>query len=330
MAANSKEARKADRRAALDRAKTILFRAGAAAAIGLIIWGSLEVRARVRSDPRFNLSHWRLAIGDLPPWAPPELKADLEALEVGGTESEPLTIFTPRVLHRIRSQILASPWVREVREIHLRPPGLGTRGDARGLISADGPSVEDPAEPERSSSSSGSIDLVLDLRIPVAAVSAAGSYYLTDRDSVQMGPPLPLARARELGLPIISGGESRRTRRAPPPGSVWEDRDVREGLEVARVLLDEGIAAEFPAVPIEEIDISGIGDRARGADCEIVLVAGGYRLGWGRSPISSGARTLTVPEIVGNLRKVLRHPRECAPYELVRLYTNPPVGVVKK
>ncbi len=330
MGGSPKEARGARRRAALERALAVALRGGAIALVGLFIGGSIEVRSRVRSDPRFNLSRWRLAIGDLPAWAPEELRGDLEAIEVGGTPSEPLTIFTPRVLDRVRAQLLTSPWVREVREIHLRPPGLGTRGDARGLLSADAPLPEDREPAESPGASRGSIDIVLDLRLPVAAVLAGGSCYLTDREGVQMGPPFPPARARDFGVPIISGGEARRTRRPPPPGSVWEDRDVREGLEVARVLSDEGIAAEFPGTPIEEIDISGVGDRARGAECEIVLASRGVRLGWGRSPISTGARTLTVAEIVRNLRQVLRHPDQCARYELVRLYTSPPVGVVKR
>jgi hypothetical protein len=330
MAQISRDARRAERRALLLRARTFAARAGAVSLIGLFIWGSIHARARVRSDPRFDLSQWRLSIGELPAWAPPELRADLEELLIGGSAEEPLTVFTPRILDRVRGQVLASPWVREVREIHLRPPGLGSRGDARGLISADGPTPEDGAPTPGAATSAGSIDLVLDLRLPVAAVAAGGSTYLTDRESVRMGPPLSLGRAREMGIPIISGGESRKPRRPPPPGSVWEDRDVREGLEVARVLFEEGIAAEFPALPIDEIDISGVGDRARGAECEIVLRAGGIRLGWGRSPLSTGARTLTVVEILKNLRRVLRHPEQCAQYELVRLYTNPPVGVVRR
>ena len=69
---------------------------------------------------------------------------------------------------------------------------------------------------------------------------------------------------------------------------MWEDRDVREGLEVARVLHDERIAEQFPAVPIETIDIANVAGRAQPGECEVFLTSGRLRLGWGRSPISAG------------------------------------------
>ena len=68
-------------------------------------------------------------------------------------------------------------------------------------------------------------------------------------------------------------------------------------------------------------------ERARPGECEIVLSAGGLRLGWGRSPISPGARTLSPPEILQNLRRVLGTRREWSPNQLVLLYTSPPVLV---
>ena len=68
-------------------------------------------------------------------------------------------------------------------------------------------------------------------------------------------------------------------------------------------------------------------ERARPGECEIVLRAGRLRLGWGRSPISAGARTLPVPEILRNLRTVLTSPERFSEFESVSLYTNRLVGV---
>ncbi len=323
MGATSKEGRNASRRAALRGLLVWGRRVGLTVLAGLFIWGSIEVRARVRADPRFAISDRRLVVGELPAWAPEELRRDVEELRVGnGAES----MFVPGALARLRDEILLCPWVRNVSGLRLRAPGIGRSGGEPGWVSADGSDGEAPDAPA-APPVSGWIDLALELRVPIAAVAAGGSLYLTDREAVRLGPPISPERARELRVPAIIGGETGKPRRAPAPGAGWEDRDVREGLEVAKVLHDEGIGEQFPASPIEAIDIANVADRARPGECEVYLTSGRLRLGWGRSPISAGARTLPVPEIVSNLKWVLSRKEKLAHLDLVRLYTRPIVGV---
>jgi hypothetical protein len=328
MAESSKESRKA---AARTRRQEILSQAAlwtgraalAVLAVGLV-WGSVEIRSRVRSDPRFLLSSWKLSIGDLPAWAPEEMRRDLEAISLG---EEDLSIFTPGVLARVKEAITSCPWVRDVRRLRLVVPGMGGPPAREGFSLADPPpGGGTDATGEAAVPPAGSIDLELELRLPIALVRAGGEDYLTDREGIRMGGGIDPVCARAMGLPAIVGGEARKERHPPPPGSVWEDRDVREGLEVARILFDQKVGERFPASRIETIDISNVGERARAGGCEIVLTVAGLRLGWGRSPISSGARTLPLPDLLKNLRTVLSRPERYAGFDLVCLYTNPMVG----
>ena len=247
MAESSREARRKSRREAAGRLIALARRAGLAAVLAGLVWGSIEVRSHVRADPRFRLSGWKLALGDLPAWAPPELRTDLEGLALCPPNEEELTVFAPCVLARVRGALLESPWIHDVRSIRLEVPGLGGRGGTvAGAVLADLPGSPGPAAP---GSPAGSVDLEIELRVPIALVAAGGAYYLTDREGVRVGPPLDAERAAASRIPRIVGGESRRERHPPPPGMVWEDRDVREGLEVAKVLQDDGIAERYPRTP---------------------------------------------------------------------------------
>jgi hypothetical protein len=324
-AEKAKEARRAARRAALMGIVRWGARGGLAFLALLALWGSLEVRARVQAEPRFDLSRWELELGDLPPWAPEEMRSELAALAEQAAFEEPLSVFTPRVLEKVRRRILASSWVREVPRLHLRYPGLPQRrGRLRAALSANAPGAEEVGD--GGTSGQGGIELELELRRPIAAVAAGGHAYLTDHEGVRLGPAIDEGRPRVLRIPLISGGESRSPRRPPPPGVAWEDRDVREGLEVARILWDAGIHDEFPEAPIHAIDIAGVGRRARPGECEVFLAAGDLRLGWGRSPLSPGARTLSVPEVLENLRRILRNHRSLPSAQRFLLYTSPPVA----
>jgi hypothetical protein len=333
MAERTREYRRAERRAAIRRALAWTGRVGLAALAGLAVWGSLEVRARVESQARFDLSNWRLEIGELPAWAPEEMRAEIASLEFAD-EGERLTVFTPRVLDRVRRHLLACPWIRDVPRLRLRYPGgvsaFGGPGhhesgsvalDPEAASGEEAGAVADRRQVLRGTA--GGIDLELDLRVPVALVAAGGACYLADRDGIRLGPALGLERSRALGLPVIAGGEKHGPRRPPPPGLAWEDRDVREGLSVARVLYESGIREQFPAITIDAIDVTNVAERARRGECEILLSAGPLRLGWGRSPISPGARTLSVPEILANLRQVLASPPRLLEGQVVLLYTSP-------
>ncbi len=317
----SRMIRQVARREVLDRIFAWGVKIGLLGLVGLLVWGSLEIRSRVQAEPRFNLLDWHISLGKLPDWAPWELQMELEELRIGGTPEEPLTIFSPQVLAKVRHQILECSWIRSVRWIRLRAPGIGSRSEISGSVSADAPV---PASYRIDRRSHGSIDLELELRIPIAAVAAGGAYYLTDRNAVRMGPAIHAERVRELVLPVIRGGN---VAMPPPPGNSWEDRNIREGLEVARVLFDAGIAEEFPSAPIERIDISNLTRRSQHGECEILLYTPGLCLGWGRSPISLGARTLAVQDILMNLRRILKHPDWYSRFNMILLYTNPLVGI---
>lgn len=325
MSGASKDGRRSERRQTLEQVLRWAGRFSLLALAVLFIWGSLEVRKRVRSDPRFRIVDRQLSLGDLPSWAPEEMRQDLEKIRVGGTDEDPLLMFSPKVLDRIRYQILVGcSWVRDVQGIRLRPPA--PQGASRGAVSANTPgSGEIPAIPD-GDPAGGSIEVQIKLRIPVAVVEAGGTYTLVDREGVRMGPDFEASRLPGLGVPAIVGGDPRRPRRVPQPGFCWEDRDVREGLEVAKVLFDAKIAEQFPDAPVERIDITNVGERAQPGECEIYLTAGKLRLGWGRSPISAGAKTLVVPKILSNLRLALSKRQQWPGLRLVRLYTDPMVG----
>jgi hypothetical protein len=320
-----REARRSARREALETALSWARRLGAAALCLILVWGSLEARARVQAEPRFDLSNWKLELGDPPAWSPEEMRSELAALQIGAAQAGPLNAFSPRLLEQVRAQLLSCAWIREVPRIRLRYPSHSQKRFTGPLaLSADPSSGQSASAEERTAG--GGIELEMVVRMPIACVAAGGAFYLLDREGVRLGPPLSQERIKQLGYPAIAGGEPRGVRRPPPCGMAWEDRDVREGLEVARTLVDSGVLEEFPALPLETIDISNVAERARRGECEIVLAMGGLKLGWGRSPISPGARTLSVRHMLSNLRKVLRSPRAVSKGELVLLYTSPLVA----
>ncbi len=306
------------------------MRLGVVALAALAVWGSVEVRRRVRADSRFDLSSWRIELGELPSWAPDEMRADLARLDLGGSPEEPLTVFTPRVLSVVRGRLLSTPWVRCIPRLSLRYPGFPShgptqnslhRGPARTDADPGGVTIAATAggPPEK-----GWIEVELEVRVPLAAVLSDGLCTLVDAEGIRLGSPLSLERARALGVVAIVGHRAGLHGRPPPPGIAWEDRDVREGIEVARVLHDSGVLQEFASGPrIDAIDVSNVAGRARRGECEIVLDCGDLRLGWGRSPISPGARTLPVPEVLQNLRRVLQNVRDIPGGHQVLLYTSP-------
>ena len=339
--------------------------------IGLV-WGSIVVRDRVRSEPRFDLARWRVSLGELPPWAPPGMREEIAAVEplggpffsseesVASAEEERtglLTVFTPGVLQVIRDRFLTCAWVKDVGRVRLRFPPLPDRQQAgflgaerdagplrEGLIDAGGvwggavvASVESGVADGRDALCGG-IELDLVLRSPVALIACGDQLAVADDAAVRLGRSVDADWSRRIRLPIVRGGETRGPRPIPQAGLAWEDSDVREGISVARVLLEGRIPDEFPSLPPITIDVSNVAERARPEESEISLIVGGLRLEWGRSPISRGARTMSAPEIIANLRTVLTTcEREIAAapegsvsgrgLPTIRLYTTPPVRI---
>ncbi len=324
--ARAASARRAAWKNAGDASVRWSIRLGVVALAALAVWGSVEVRRRVRADPRFDLSLWKIELGELPAWAPEEMRSDLALIDLGGSPEGPLTVFTPRVLSIVRERLLSSPWVRSIPRLRLRYPPFPSQNSSRrerANIAAD-PSGGTVAAAAAGSPETGGIEVEIEVRVPRAAVVAGGACTLADAEGIRLGSPLSLESARALGVVAIVGHREGLHGQPPPPGFAWEDRDVREGIEVARVLHDAGILEEFASGPrIEAIDVSNVAGRARRGECEIVIVCGDLRLGWGRSPISPGARTLPVAEILQNLRRVLQRAREIPGGHQVLLYTSP-------
>jgi hypothetical protein len=254
------------------------------------------VRDRVREDPRFCLGSWSIALGALPEWVTPEIRSELERIDLGGEEGSP-SLFDGGALDRVKERLERSPWVREVSRIRLRYPTF----EAAGVI-----------------------DVELILRVPVALVEHGGLYYLADREGTRLGNPYREAPTVWFGVPAVvcipAAGQ------LPDAGGRWTSRDVLQGLEVAKVLHESGIPREFPSRRIDSIDLSNLHGRKDPRKSEIVLWSGSLRLTWGRSPISSGARSVSVKDILANLRDVLASPDSWAHY--VEIHLNRPQGNV--
>jgi len=239
------------------------------------IWGSLCVEQQVRSDPRFFLENWELEAGELPEWVTPEIRDELVGVRLVG-EGGPLSLFQPGVLDSVRQALSRSPWIKAVPDIEVRYP-----------------THEAP----------GALALSLHVRRPVALVEHESFFYLADADGMRLGPAYALAPTEWFGVPAIPGIPAPGP--LPLPGERWTSRDVAQGVEVARVLLEHAIARDFPEHPIQAIDLTNLHGRVTPRESEVMLWCGRQRLAWGRSPISSGPRTATTQEIVANLRKVL-------------------------
>ena len=268
--------------------------------LGLVaaaIWGSLEIRRRVREDERFHVDRWSIEVGDLPPWVTPEIRGVLESIPLV-SPSERLSLFERGVLNRLKSAMESSPWVGRVIGIGLKYPTF-TRG--------------------------GVFDLELDLRRPVALVEQGGLYYLADAEGLRLGEPYGEPPTAWFGVPAIIGIQSPGP--LPRSGERWQSRDVHQGLEVAKALAVGGIHREFPERPVQAIDLTNLHGRVNPRESEILLWVGQQRLAWGRSPISAGARTVPLETLLANLRFVLSHPELCEQYAVIYLHRSNITGV---
>lgn len=266
------------------------LRAGALLAAAVAAWGSFEVKRRVDADERFRLEAWRVETGDLPEWVTPEIQGQIEAAFRSGPEAG-WNLLAPGVLRNVRAAFESSPWVEEVSGMRLEYPVR-----------------ESP----------GVVAMNLRLRRPVALVEHGNHYYLADAEGRRLGEPYREPPGTWFGVPTVMGLA------APGPepvaGERWASRDVEQGIEVARVLFESGILREFPELPIHAIDLSNLHGRRDRRESEIVLWRGSQRLAWGRSPISAAPRTVSVPELVANLRFVLSHPETYGGYALIHLH----------
>jgi hypothetical protein len=259
------------------------------------LWGSLEVRKLVGRDERFDLGSWRLETKALPEWVTPEIRAELEGADIrAGIQAlglpPALSLFERGVLKKVKAALEVSPWVREVTDMRVRFPAL------------DGPGV---------------LELELELRRPVALLERAGHYHLVDAAGTRLGWPYREPPVEWFQVPVIAGLEAGPL---PQPGARWTSRDILQGVEVARILLENNILRDFPSRLVHAIDLSNLHGRLRPRESEITLLSGGQKLAWGRSPLSAGARPVPVSEIVRNLRWVLSHPETYEKYTVIHLH----------
>jgi hypothetical protein len=247
------------------------------------------MRRQVIESERYYLGSWCLQIGDLPTWVTPEIRDEVLGFW-DPLAAERLSVFQPGVLARVRAAVAASPWVRRVEGLEF-------------------------AHPTRTQP--GAVSMRLSLRTPAVLVKRGRDSYLTDAEGVRLGEPYDEAAAGWFRVPLIVGTAG--TEPPPLPGEVWQARDVLEGVAVARVLHASGVLVQFPERPIESIDVSNIDGRRSAAASEILLSCGGQTLSWGRSPLSTRGRTLSVPKLIENLRTVLSDPRYWT-YDVVALH----------
>jgi hypothetical protein len=252
--------------------------------------GSLEVRRRVHSDERNRLETWRIEIGELPGWVTADIRAEIESAPPRGPD-ETWNLLDRGVLRRVLAAFERSPWIRKAEAARIEFP---TRGEP------------------------GSLSLALELRRPVALIEHARLYYLAGPEGHRLGQPYSEPPTAWFGIPAVVGVEAPGP--VPEPGAAWASRDIQQGIEVARILFEWRVIRDFPDRPVHVIDLSNLHGRREPRESEIVLWCGSQRLAWGRSPISAGPRTVTVPEIVANLRHVLSHPETYGGYALIHLH----------
>jgi hypothetical protein len=271
-----------------------MWRWAAGALFGLLVLlavaGSAKVRQSLWSDARFHLANWDLDVGELPDWVTPEIRDDLVGVSLGA-EDERLSLFEPRVLDKVRAALEELSWIAAVKTIGIRYP---------------------------TGKKPGSVVLELQLRRPVAVVAHAGFYYLSDRNGMRLGHGYDRSPAAWFAVPEIVGLQG--DPGVPAEGESWTSRDVKQGLEVARILMENGIHADFPRRAIRAVDLTNLHGRVSLRESEIVLWCEGQQLAWGRSPISAGARTVSLSQLVANLRHVLSHPEAYGGLALIHLH----------
>ena len=288
------KSRGAAAKAYVDGARILGRRAFGFLLVALLVWGSLVVRSSVTGNERFQLDGWEIEVGDLPEWVTPEIRDEIRLACDGGSlpgSPDDWNVLDSGIIRRLRSALEASPWIARLSSAKLEYPGI------------DRP---------------GRLALQLELRRPVALVEHGALYYLADVDARRLGHPYREPPTEWFNVPAIVGLTSPGA--LPEPGERWASRDIGQGIEVARLLVADGIIRDFPDTPVRAVDLSNLHGRLNTRESEIVLWCGRQRLAWGRSPISAGARTATSPEILRNLRFVLSNPDTFASYALIHLH----------
>jgi len=265
-----------------------------AVVIGLAVYGACEARRRVENDSRFRFDGWALEVGDLPWWVTPEIQRDLAGSY--RLDREAFSLFGEDAMDRLRRALERSPWVRSATDLELVYP---------------------------TSERVGRIRATLVLRPPIAMVEIGSECFLADVEGRRLGEPYDASAQAWFRVPRIIG--VRGGFAMPAAGDPWRSNDIVQGIGVARVLAENGIAIDFPDHPIDAIDVSNVDGRADRRASEVDLICGGRVFEWGRSPYATGSQVMPIRRKLENLRRVLSDPR-FGTVRVVSLYTTPLVG----
>jgi hypothetical protein len=253
-------------------------------------WGSLEVERYVRQDDRLRVENWNLSFAETPSWVTPEIREELSSIDLGHPDKH-LTVLDEGVVDHFVACLKTSAWVHTVDDLQLVYP-----------------TSKDP----------GTLQVSVWLREPVLLVKKDGLYYLTDADARRLGAGYADPPTEWFGVPLLIGLDD--VGEMPAEGGRWPSRDVRQGVEVARVLHESGVLRQFPRERIDAIDLSNLHGASQPRESEISLWWAKCRLEWGRSPISAGAQTVETSEVIRNLRLVLSNADVYRGYSQIHLY----------
>jgi len=198
-------------------------------------------------------------------------RAHLCAVDPTGTLDEECSVFDSRLAERVAAACEASPYVRRVRSVSKVFPNH--------------------------------LRMLVSWRLPYALLhcTRTGRYYVVDEDGVVLSPQLydlTPARLEEL-LPVV---EVSGTRSLPVPGRTWDEVAVREGVAMMRLYRTQ----LADVAPLRKIEVEGIRDPAEDWARAWMVLAGGARVYWGRTP-SSGLSIAEPPpeEKVAALRAIV-------------------------
>ncbi len=277
-------------------AARILLAVLAVASVIAAVWGSVEVRRHVGSQPRYSIEDWQVGLSELPDWVTPEIQSQVESTDLSGVG---LTLFNRGVLDVVRERFETNAWVERVESVDVVYPTAQKKG---------------------------ALLLEVELRRPAALVDVEGSFYLIDAEGRRVGDAYADAPTDWFGVPAITHA-SATAARVPPAGEHWSDYDVLSGLAVAKILSEHGFLGRFLDHPIERIDVGNVDGRRDPSRSEVALYWQGCRVAWGRSPLSIAPRTIGDDRVLQHLRYIVARPERFGEYAEIHLHRLEMTGV---
>lgn len=238
------------------------------ALVSAAIWfGSRKVWESVVHRPEFQVNARAISLNTCPYWVDgPRMAQELSKELAELPESE--SLFERDLAHAVQHELRSSPWVLDVTRVRRRMPSTL-------LVKAV-------------------------FRRPAAVVLFGTQQYMIDRDGHWLPedlfnrPPewehesLPVIVDRLLGEP-------------PPVGERWDGPRMAAGARLADFLRREGL---FEVLPVDSIDVTGVGREIEGPDILLVAAQGG-EVRWGESSVYAQVAGLTaLPFLVPDYEKL--------------------------